>query len=261
MIIAFYGLALAMILGGLAALVQGYGIIVLERGWTLVIAGTVAAASGALLLGITAGLSRLRAIQAELARLREHFSRVDAPFPETLSALDPFAAVSSAEVARDTFGPDQGERGEEARHADRIAEPRRGAGPAQPFERTAPEVSFRLREREAPAGRDRSDPLADEALLFGSDGAEPKPDPFGRGAADRTGAGEEAEPRRDAKSAASEPPMVIGTYNSGGNRYTMYSDGSIEADTPDGHYRFSSLDELKAFIASGGESGPRSRVS
>jgi hypothetical protein len=52
----------------------------------------------------------------------------------------------------------------------------------------------------------------------------------------------------------------VGTYNSGGNAYVMFSDGSIEADTPSGHYRFKSLDELKDFIASGGEEGP-ARVS
>jgi hypothetical protein len=33
----------------------------------------------------------------------------------------------------------------------------------------------------------------------------------------------------------------------------MYADGSIEADTPEGLFKFTSLDELKEFIASGGE--------
>jgi outer membrane biosynthesis protein TonB len=47
---------------------------------------------------------------------------------------------------------------------------------------------------------------------------------------------------------------VIGTYESGGNTYTMYADGSIDARTPDGDYHFGSLDELKTFIAEGGES-------
>ena len=46
---------------------------------------------------------------------------------------------------------------------------------------------------------------------------------------------------------------VIGTYTSGDNRYVMFADGSIEADTPHGTFRFGSLDELKSFIASGGE--------
>ena len=51
------------------------------------------------------------------------------------------------------------------------------------------------------------------------------------------------------------PPSVIGTYESGGNTYTMYADGSIDAHTPDGDYHFASLDDLKRFIAEGGESG------
>ncbi len=34
----------------------------------------------------------------------------------------------------------------------------------------------------------------------------------------------------------------------------MYADGSIDAKTPEGDYHFASLDELKTFIAEGGES-------
>jgi hypothetical protein len=49
------------------------------------------------------------------------------------------------------------------------------------------------------------------------------------------------------------PATVIGTYNSGDNKYVMFSDGSIEAQTPSGVFRFQSLDELKEFIAAGGE--------
>ena len=46
---------------------------------------------------------------------------------------------------------------------------------------------------------------------------------------------------------------MVGTYNSGGNFYIMYSDGSIEAETPAGKFRFTSLEELKEFIAAGGD--------
>jgi hypothetical protein len=49
------------------------------------------------------------------------------------------------------------------------------------------------------------------------------------------------------------PPQEIGRYSSGGNSYVMFADGSIEAETPNGKFRFGSLDELKQFIASGGE--------
>jgi hypothetical protein len=46
---------------------------------------------------------------------------------------------------------------------------------------------------------------------------------------------------------------LVGTYESGGNIYTMYSDGSIDAQTPAGNFHFASLEELKHFIAEGGE--------
>ena len=59
--------------------------------------------------------------------------------------------------------------------------------------------------------------------------------------------------------AADQLPTVVGTYSSGGNTYVMYSDGSIQAQTPTGFYRFDTLDELKAFIAAGGESVPPAR--
>jgi hypothetical protein len=59
----------------------------------------------------------------------------------------------------------------------------------------------------------------------------------------------------DAASEPDEEParLVVGTYESGGNTYTMYSDGSIDARTPAGEFHFASLDELKRFIAEGGE--------
>ena len=53
--------------------------------------------------------------------------------------------------------------------------------------------------------------------------------------------------------AATSPPTVVGQYASGGNSYTMFSDGSILADLPAGPRRFSSLDELRSFVAASGE--------
>lgn len=46
-------------------------------------------------------------------------------------------------------------------------------------------------------------------------------------------------------------PAIVGSYRAGGNLYVMYDNGAIEAETPDGIFRFSSLDKLKAYIASG----------
>lgn len=51
--------------------------------------------------------------------------------------------------------------------------------------------------------------------------------------------------------AAAAVPSVVGTYSAGGNLYVMFSDGSIEAETSRGVFRFKSLDELKTYIAKG----------
>lgn len=48
---------------------------------------------------------------------------------------------------------------------------------------------------------------------------------------------------------SSNQRVVMGEHEAGGNRYIMYNDGSIDAETPNGKYHFSSIDEMKAFIA------------
>ena len=78
MVIVLAGVALAMIEGGALAALQGYEIIIQERGWTLLIAGVTVASIGTVLLGIAAAVMRLGAIRGELGRLRE---RADRPQP------------------------------------------------------------------------------------------------------------------------------------------------------------------------------------
>lgn len=43
-------------------------------------------------------------------------------------------------------------------------------------------------------------------------------------------------------------PTVVGRYEAQGTSYVMYSDGSIDAETETGAFRFASLNELKKFI-------------
>lgn len=54
----------------------------------------------------------------------------------------------------------------------------------------------------------------------------------------------------EAEPATADIPYVVKTYTSGGHTYMMFSDGTIEADTPEGLFRFGSIEELKAYIAS-----------
>jgi hypothetical protein len=55
-----------------------------------------------------------------------------------------------------------------------------------------------------------------------------------------------AEPPPEVRPAATA--AVIGRYEADGTSYVMYSDGSIEAQSAAGIYRFASMAELKAYI-------------
>lgn len=288
MVFVLLVLSLAMIVGGLFAVVLGWDIVLLERGWAMVIAGSVTAGSGAVLLGLAAAVARLGAVRSQVASLREEINRLAAPVPPA-PALDGVAAASAVLVAgrpaetetaeagdreregapglpdflrpqaaqgagRDETSPRPGRSydpdglladEDEAPHvangsrpADRTSDPQSGAGLAQDDSALPP---FEPEDQAVPA---RTPPP--EAGAASGAGPLPGPEPA-------------EEPKSEPDSEPETSPTVVGTYNSGDNRYVMFSDGSIQAETPDGVFRFESLDELKEFIASGGESSSGSR--
>ncbi|PNG26555.1 hypothetical protein [Methylocella silvestris] len=55
-----------------------------------------------------------------------------------------------------------------------------------------------------------------------------------------------APPRQDMP--RKDPPVVLGRYESEGTTYVMFSDGSIEARSKRGAFRFNSMAELKGFM-------------
>jgi hypothetical protein len=295
MIIALYSLAAAMIVGGLASIVVGWDMVLIERGWTMVIAGSVAASSGALLLGVAAVASRLALLQQRLDAIaaapalagepsasiasrrladdtREAAERDSADLQPVLPFIDEPAAPSTPEPMAPTArafeldrtpepiaeAPEQAEwqetdrpivedrlePEEEQRIPDFLLKRSREATPAASmsvYEREIREEIIDIDVAVIPTEDLPGDDLRDEPQPVAP--AEPEPAPSDDEAR------QEAEPEG--------PPTVVGTYNSGDNHYIMYSDGSIEAETPQGNYRFASLDELKEFIASGGEGGSR----
>ena len=44
------------------------------------------------------------------------------------------------------------------------------------------------------------------------------------------------------------PPTLIGRYASGGAKYMIFSDGSIEAETEEGAFKFASMGDFKQFL-------------
>lgn len=303
MVFALYGLAALMVAGGLWSVVQGLDYVVLERGWTMVIAGSVLATGGLLLFGIARAVAVLGRIEANLLRGIDRMARAgmpDAPPPRpNLAALGtltpdpsptlpplpqpstPGAATAGATGLAAGLGV-AGLAGSLGRGEDG-APPPPGQDPpladapdrSDPLLADAPErLDPPLADAPAPPSprAEAADEFGFAGLLRGThDDAKPEepaeeprtavhfaepvvPDPEG-------GPGEAPrEPSEDPDAAStgdaeasSEDMAVIGTYSSGGNTYTMYSDGSIEAETPGGRFHFASLEELKEFIAAGGE--------
>ena len=46
-----------------------------------------------------------------------------------------------------------------------------------------------------------------------------------------------------------DPPSLIGRYSAGGANYMIFSDGSIEAETKEGLFKFASMAEFKRFVS------------
>jgi hypothetical protein len=53
----------------------------------------------------------------------------------------------------------------------------------------------------------------------------------------------------ESAAAESTPPKLVGRYGAGGANYSIFSDGSIEAETEQGAFKFASMGDFKAFIA------------
>jgi hypothetical protein len=318
MIIALMTLAIAMIAGGLLAAILGWDIVLVERGWTMVIAGSVSAASGALLLGITAAVSKLADIKTELMHLH---AGLNEPEPASSPSGGALADLAGGLFGGAAFGtaakPETEERqptlplfnevgipGKDAEappSSNRFDDARTEPGvPPEPEAAPVPEPSVvaesppdeEFQEGKVPdflLADSYREPVRAPPRIFASDEPLGPPDHdsgpalehpseifadepvanFGsgadRGAVTETGPEPETEPKPETEPAAAADEAapgeqrpastIIGTYNSGDNKYVMFSDGSIEAETPQGVFHFNSLDELKEFIASGGEEG------
>ena len=225
MVLGLYVVAGVMVAGGLLAIYSGSDIIVMERGWTMVISGSVMAASGALLAGIATAVARLQMLEDEFTRLADRLTRPEGPS----FSLQP------------DFSP--------APPLDRSSAPPPPAVPGL-AERKDPDIAPEPIVSPAPPQRPRTEPppvLTDEGDELFELAAPPA-------AAREPGTAAPTEPAPGAQETEAEgAATVVGTYNSGGNFYIMYSDGSIEAETPAGKFRFTSLEELKEFIAAGGD--------
>ena len=282
MIAALFALAAAMAIGGCAAVIQGFPYVRLESGLAMVIAGSVAASSGAVLFGLGVLALAFRRVERAIGRnpaAREpeaapgSIDAVRSRLPPVLPAAPAFIVPPVVEPAFDPERP----------RLDSSRGPRFG-DPLPPIAESASASqdsasSMGVASRAAPSNAAPSKPLRTEPelripappVVVRDPRDQPKPDALVLASEDDLFAAPEGPPGsieippplRSSLDPASEPAAkpvartVVGRYASGGNTYVMFEDGSIEAETPQGRFTFASLDELKAFVDGGGETGTR----
>ncbi|SFL38091.1 hypothetical protein [Methylobacterium pseudosasicola] len=267
MIAALFALAAAMVIGGCAAVIQGFPYVRLESGLAMVIAGSVAASSGAVLFGI--GVLALvfrrleRAIGQRPALAAAEAGPVAASAPRLPPVLPAAPAFIVPPIVEPPFDPERPRIEPDLRlledappapvEAPKAPEPHRAAVVESDFPlRSVPPVPPPEPVLEAVPERSPEDDLF--AAPEPPAKPEPTPEPPQAPPALRPSLDAAPEPESETKP---DTRTVVGRYASGGNTYVMFEDGSIEAETPQGRFTFASLDELKAFVDGGGESGAR----
>jgi hypothetical protein len=274
MLIVVLGAGIGLLVAGLAAL--GYGFLIKEFGLgnTLIQAGTVAACSGLLMVGLWAVGRELRAVAQ---RLGAGAAALQPPLPiePTLAPppRNPLAADTAA-AADPTAAPPWVEDRDSAEAPPVPPPPPAEASPPVKPRRNLLFTTTSRKEREREAARS-SEPLAPDLLSADlrpnppedapAAPAVPAPQPANFDdawpKADRAKPGE-APPRRSARAPSTfneagsnipgreEAPQVT-VLKSGvvdGMAYSLYSDGSIEAQMPEGMMRFASIDELRSHL-------------
>ena len=274
MLVVVLGAGLGLLVAGLAAL--GYGFLIKEFGLgnTLIQAGTVAVCSGVLMFGLWVvgrelqtvaqrlGAGAAAAIRPPLPVEPSLAPALAPPPPRNPPALDEDATLDPAAAPPwvDDGGPEE-------------APPPPGAEDAGPAKqrRNLMFSSTSRKERERAAAR-ASEPLAPDLLSAdlrpnlpadAPTAAAPQPPSFDDAwpKPDRAKPGDPL-PRRSARAPSTfndaggnippreEAPQVT-VLKSGvvdGMAYSLYSDGSIEAQMPEGMMRFASIDELRSHL-------------
>ena len=262
MLMVLLGAAIGLLVAGLGAL--GYGIQYKEFGFgdTLVVAGAVATCSGFLMIGFWAVARELQDIAQRLGRGAVASARPAFPAEP---ALAPALAPAPPRPAVEGVPADPGAAPPWVEGRGDIPPPSAETAPPPKPRRNLLFSSTSRKERERAAAR-ASEPLAPDLLSADLrpnppavdapqvEPAEPMPPTFddawpkserarraGRGAAPDAAP---APPSRDDK-----PQVTV--LKSGvvdGMAYSLYSDGSIEAQMPEGMMRFASIEELRAHL-------------
>ena len=278
---------IGFLLAGLVAIGSGIPINEFGFGNTLIVSGTVAACTGMLLLGLWTAVRELKNIARRLGPATEALAEQPVQAAPALATPRQQAAeaalpenAGSAEAATPPPAPSQPWHAE-APPRDRVQNggaattAAADAGAAAKPRRNLLFSSTSRKERERAEAR-TTDPSSGDAhpeLSTAPPAAEPRPASFDDAwpRPERSRGVDVAPPRRTVRNPSTfsedspasggvdrSPPPVrnddpaqVTVLKSGvvdGMAYSLYSDGSIEAQMPEGMMRFASIDELRAHL-------------
>jgi len=246
-------LGLFMALAGLPLVGFGVATNAGALGNMLIVVGTIAVVGGLILVGLASAIGQLRRIAQALAprplpRALGPETAAAGPDPQAPSIASLPATKARFEPGRETSAPSPEPAVELPHAADRERPPPPEPQPPSAILKGADETPPRPPETQpmpAPVAEKNLD-----AVRPGGPAAEAPHDDAERVAAI------EAEPV-DKVEAAWAPPAADAAriFKSGvidGMAYTLYTDGSIEAELAEGTVKFSSIDDLRAYLASRG---------
>ncbi len=273
-------LGLVLAVTGIVVAVNGYVYVNVDRGPPLMVSGTLLLGIGLILAALGFILRELQKISADaskaallLAKARNGIAAEPPAAAKPLPPLSPFEPPAAAPLASEPEPPPA-----KAAEAEPPAPPaaeklRRPSLPpalaprpepaAKPLESSSA-FSWMLKPNpaEKPAAKAEEDDWLDKAITAEADNAkrpgtedekpqdEPETSPVRevQQVIMREFGLRDDEAPKAPEPAPSSKLEVIGNYEAHGAHYTLYADGSIEAETQHGVYRFGSIEELKRFI-------------
>lgn len=269
------------VVAGLLAIVFGYTVRDFSLGSTLIISGTIGVCSGLLLAGLHVVVVELKTIARRLAGSAASSEvRVRPVLPGLATSVTPASEPAPAPAMKppplSAAGPPPWQNEAAARERPRVEAPppppeseaptSAGASEA-PRRRNLLFASTSRKERERAEAKTtegvppypHDEPAAPDSPPASFDDAWPRPDrmrpPEPPAAARRppprspSTITEPAPPSPAPEPAVEQAPVTV--LKSGivdGMAYSLYSDGSIEAQMPEGMMRFASIDELRAHL-------------
>ena len=253
-------LGVLAILIGIAMVAFGVPINEFGTGNTLIAAGTTAIVGGFILLGLWAAVLQLQRLLGALEPGSTGLRR-----GRTAGAPDleraPFQAESAgrAPFREPRFAPEEAPD----RDSGEGPEPEKAAehqgwippeGEPEPRTRERPSGDERLATREEGSSWELFAPsrLPSPARERSFDAIWPSEERLGQGAREAAqvgGRGRTGAHNPEQGPAAGSPATILKSGVINGMAYTLYTDGSIEAELPQGTLRFGSLDELRDYLA------------